>query len=102
MINIVCQYIFKTYFFVILSILIKILQIICIECPTALVWSGVPDGRSTLNGSPLDLLPMPPSSLPMPFMDSPVTEKYRRQVLILFLNIYFHHLCFFHFYLMII
>ncbi|XP_045454352.1 mediator of RNA polymerase II transcription subunit 12-like [Melitaea cinxia] len=57
--------------------LATILQIICIECPTALVWSGC---GSALQGSPLDLLPLPPSALPMPMMDSAVTEHHRRLV----------------------
>lgn len=52
-------------------------QIICIECPTAMVWSGC---GSHLQGSPLDLLPLPPSALPMPHMDSSLTEEHRRMV----------------------
>ncbi|XP_030027679.1 mediator of RNA polymerase II transcription subunit 12 isoform X3 [Manduca sexta] len=57
--------------------LATILQIICVECPTAMVWSGC---GSSLQGSPLDLLPVPPSALPMPHMDSAVTEEHRRLV----------------------
>ncbi|CAH0406083.1 unnamed protein product [Chilo suppressalis] len=57
--------------------LATILQIISIECPTAMVWSGC---GSSLQGSPLDLLPLPPSALPMPHMDSAVTEDHRRMV----------------------
>ncbi|XP_026323522.1 mediator of RNA polymerase II transcription subunit 12-like isoform X2 [Hyposmocoma kahamanoa] len=57
--------------------LATILQIICIECPTAMVWSGC---GSHLQGSPLDLLPLPPSALPMPHMDSSLTEEHRRMV----------------------
>lgn len=46
-----------------------ILHIITIECPTALVWSGLGGenrASSALIGSPLDHLPIPPSTLPMP------------------------------------
>ncbi|XP_037934116.1 mediator of RNA polymerase II transcription subunit 12-like [Teleopsis dalmanni] len=45
-----------------------ILQIITIECPTAMVWCGIGDNRapSALCGSPLDNLPLAPSVLPMP------------------------------------
>lgn len=45
-----------------------ILQVITIECPTALVWCGLGENRapSALVGSPLDHLPIPPSALPMP------------------------------------
>ncbi|XP_062528646.1 mediator of RNA polymerase II transcription subunit 12 isoform X2 [Bombyx mori] len=57
--------------------LATILQVICVDCPTAMVWSGC---GSSLQGSPLDLLPVPPSSLPMPHMDSEITEEHRRLV----------------------
>ncbi|XP_063890772.1 mediator of RNA polymerase II transcription subunit 12 isoform X1 [Helicoverpa armigera] len=57
--------------------LATILQIICIECPTAMVWSGC---GSSLQGSPLDLLPLPPSALPMPHMDTAITEEHRKLV----------------------
>ncbi|XP_068629231.1 mediator of RNA polymerase II transcription subunit 12-like isoform X2 [Battus philenor] len=57
--------------------LATILQIICIECPTAMVWSGC---GSSMQGSPLDLLPLPPSALPMPHMDSNITEQHRKLV----------------------
>lgn len=45
-----------------------ILQVITIECPTALVWCGLGETRASaaLVGSPLDHLPVPPSSLPIP------------------------------------
>lgn len=46
-----------------------VLHIITIECPTALVWSslgGENRASSVLIGSPLDHLPIPPSTLPMP------------------------------------
>lgn len=43
------------------------IQIITIECPTALIWLNLGDGKaSTLQGSPLDFLPCEPSNLPMP------------------------------------
>ena len=44
-----------------------ILQVIVLECPTALVWSGIGDNRSSSvwHGSPLDILPIAPSGLPM-------------------------------------
>lgn len=44
-----------------------ILQIITLECPTALVWCGAGDSRSSsvYYGSPLDFIPVAPSSLPM-------------------------------------
>lgn len=57
--------------------LATILQVICIECPTAMVWSGC---GSSLQGSPLDLLPLPPSALPMPHMDTATTEEHRKLV----------------------
>lgn len=45
-----------------------ILHVITIECATALVWCGLGENRTpaALVGSPLDYLPIPPSSLPMP------------------------------------
>ena len=44
------------------------LQIISLLCPSSLVWNSLGDGKSSsfLCGSPLDLLPCAPSSLPMP------------------------------------
>ena len=43
------------------------IQIITLECPTALIWLNFGDGKaSTLHGSPLDFLPCEPSNLPMP------------------------------------
>ncbi|GAB6019774.1 hypothetical protein CHUAL_001322 [Chamberlinius hualienensis] len=45
-----------------------ILQVITLECPSALVWNIIGDGKGAsvfINGSPLDYLPLPPSSLPM-------------------------------------
>ncbi|XP_014477352.1 PREDICTED: mediator of RNA polymerase II transcription subunit 12 [Dinoponera quadriceps] len=45
-----------------------IIQVITLECPTALVWNCVGEGKapSVLNGSPLDYLPCPPAALPCP------------------------------------
>lgn len=44
------------------------LQIITLLCPSSLVWNSLGDEKSSsfLCGSPLDLLPCAPSSLPMP------------------------------------
>ncbi|XP_055373234.1 mediator of RNA polymerase II transcription subunit 12 [Condylostylus longicornis] len=52
----------------ILLYLSSIIQVVTIECPTALVWCGLGESRalSPLAGSPLDQLPIPPSALPMP------------------------------------
>jgi hypothetical protein len=43
-------------------------QAITLDCPTALVWNCVGEGKSpsVLNGSPLDHLHCSPSTLPMP------------------------------------
>ncbi|GFV97760.1 mediator of RNA polymerase II transcription subunit 12-like protein [Trichonephila clavipes] len=51
-----------------LLFLSSVLQIITLECQSALIWNNVGEGKnaSVLNGSPLDLLPCAPSSLPMP------------------------------------
>lgn len=45
----------------------SIVQIITLKCKTALVWHQLHDGKgpASLNGSPLDYLPCPPSALPM-------------------------------------
>ncbi|XP_034934643.1 mediator of RNA polymerase II transcription subunit 12 [Chelonus insularis] len=45
-----------------------IIQVITLECPTALVWNSVGEGKapSVLNGSPLDYLSCPPAALPCP------------------------------------
>jgi len=45
-----------------------IVQAIVLSCPSGLVWHNLGDGKSgsPLSGSPLDLLPCSPSSLPMP------------------------------------
>uniref|UniRef100_A0A2R5LGN9 Putative thyroid hormone receptor-associated protein complex subunit n=1 Tax=Ornithodoros turicata TaxID=34597 RepID=A0A2R5LGN9_9ACAR len=44
-----------------------VLQVITLECSSALVWNNIGEGKSSsvLSGSPLDLLPCPPSCLPM-------------------------------------
>ncbi|XP_013408893.1 mediator of RNA polymerase II transcription subunit 12-like protein [Lingula anatina] len=45
-----------------------VLQTIVLKCPSAVVWNNLGEGKSAsvLCGSPLDLLPCAPSSLPMP------------------------------------
>ncbi|XP_054168464.1 mediator of RNA polymerase II transcription subunit 12-like protein isoform X2 [Oppia nitens] len=45
-----------------------ILQIITLDCPTALVWLNLGETKTALSlqGSPLDYLPCEPSNLPMP------------------------------------
>lgn len=49
----------------------SIIQIITLNCPTALVWHSINEGKtvSSLHGSPLDNLPCSPSCLPMPQKD---------------------------------
>ncbi|XP_014240194.1 mediator of RNA polymerase II transcription subunit 12 isoform X2 [Cimex lectularius] len=49
-----------------------IIQVITLECPTALVWNSIGEGKSAsmLNGSPLDILLCSPSLLPMPQRNS--------------------------------
>ncbi|KAK8388181.1 hypothetical protein O3P69_020216 [Scylla paramamosain] len=44
------------------------IQAITLDCPTAMVWNNAGEGKASswLTGSPLDLLPCPPSDLPMP------------------------------------
>lgn len=55
-----------------------ILQVITLDCPTALIWSGVGDNRpSVLAGSPLDHLPVAPSTLPMPEKSPKSNAEYR-------------------------
>ncbi|XP_062609383.1 mediator of RNA polymerase II transcription subunit 12-like protein isoform X4 [Saccostrea cucullata] len=55
-------------------------QIVTLLCPTALVWNSLGDGKSSsfLCGSPLDLLPCAPSSLPMP--QGPQNMQIRAQI----------------------
>ncbi|XP_063430577.1 mediator of RNA polymerase II transcription subunit 12-like protein isoform X5 [Mytilus trossulus] len=57
-----------------------IAQYITLLCPTALVWNNLGEGRSThiMCASPLDLLPCPPSALPMP--DNPQRSQIRAQL----------------------
>ena len=44
-----------------------ILQTITLRCPSALVWINIGEGKSAGSpGSPLDILPCAPSSLPLP------------------------------------
>ncbi|KAJ9582558.1 hypothetical protein L9F63_003116, partial [Diploptera punctata] len=58
-----------------------ILQAITLDCPTALVWNCVGEGKSqsVLNGSPLDHIPCSPSALPMPQRsNNPTTRRQLR------------------------
>ncbi|XP_065362312.1 mediator of RNA polymerase II transcription subunit 12 [Calliphora vicina] len=59
-----------------------ILQIITIECPTAMVWCGIGENRipAALCGSPLDHLPIAPSALPMPTKCTITNAEVRRQL----------------------
>lgn len=55
-----------------------ILQVVTLDCPTALIWSGVGENRtSVLSGSPLDHLPVSPSTLPMPEKSPKSNAEYR-------------------------
>ncbi|XP_034328936.1 mediator of RNA polymerase II transcription subunit 12-like protein isoform X5 [Magallana gigas] len=56
------------------------LQIITLLCPSSLVWNSLGDEKSSsfLCGSPLDLLPCAPSSLPMP--QGPQNMQIRAQI----------------------
>lgn len=60
----------------------SILQVITIECPTALVWSGIGENRasSIFIGSPLDHIPIPPSVLPMPTRCAMSNNEIRSQL----------------------
>lgn len=55
-----------------------ILQVITLDCPTALIWCGTGDNRpAVLSGSPLDHLPVAPSTLPMPEKSPKSNAEYR-------------------------
>jgi mediator of RNA polymerase II transcription subunit 12 len=55
-----------------------VIQVITLDCPTALIWSGIGENRpSVLSGSPLDYLPVAPSALPMPEKSPKSNEEYR-------------------------
>lgn len=55
-----------------------ILQVVTLDCPTALIWSGIGENRaSVLSGSPLDHLPVAPSTLPMPEKSPKSNSEYR-------------------------
>lgn len=58
----------------------SLFQAICLECPTALVWNCIGEGKSSspLNCSPLDQLPVAPSELPMPVRGS--NTYFRHQI----------------------
>jgi mediator of RNA polymerase II transcription subunit 12 len=63
----------------------SILQIITLECPTALVWCGFGENRSSSSvyfGSPLDHVPLAPSQLPMPANSKEGNAEYRKKLLI--------------------
>ena len=57
-----------------------VIQCITLECPTALVWNNLGEGRSShfMCASPLDMLPCPPSVLPMP--ENPQRAQIRAQL----------------------
>ncbi|KAL9908703.1 mediator complex subunit kohtalo isoform 2-T2 [Glossina fuscipes fuscipes] len=59
-----------------------ILQVITVECPTAMVWCGIGENRApaALCGSPLDHLPVAPSILPMPIKCPITNAEVRRQL----------------------
>lgn len=67
----------------IVMFLSSILQVITIECPTAMVWCGIGDNRTSgaLTGSPLDHLSIPPSSLPMSARCHITNAEVKRQLL---------------------
>ncbi|KAG4072103.1 hypothetical protein HA402_015602 [Bradysia odoriphaga] len=59
-----------------------ILQVITIECPTALVWCGLGETRASaaLVGSPLDHIPIPPSALPIPHKSNASVAELQAQL----------------------
>jgi len=58
-----------------------ILQVITHDCPTSLIWSGVGENRpSVLTGSPLDHLPVSPSTLPMPEKSPKNNDEFRMKL----------------------
>lgn len=64
-----------------------ILQVIALDCPTALIWSGVGESRPSMSGSPLDHLPVAPSALPMPEKSPKSNEELRIKLKIAETNI---------------
>nr|KAF6478103.1 mediator complex subunit 12L [Molossus molossus] len=57
------------------------LQTVTLCCPSALVWNySSSDSRSASPGSPLDLLPVAPSSLPMPGGNTPFNQQVRARI----------------------
>ncbi|KAM5165397.1 mediator of RNA polymerase II transcription subunit 12-like protein [Mantella aurantiaca] len=57
------------------------LQTITLCCPSALVWNySTSESKNTNPGSPLDLLQVPPSSLPMPGGSSPFNQQVRAKI----------------------
>lgn len=67
----------------IIMFLSSILQVITIECPTAMVWCGIGDNRTSgaLTGSPLDHISIPPSALPMSARCHITNAEVKRQLL---------------------
>ncbi|KAM4772759.1 mediator of RNA polymerase II transcription subunit 12-like protein [Rhinophrynus dorsalis] len=58
-----------------------ILQTITLCCPSALVWNySTNENKNTNPGSPLDLLQVTPSSLPMPGGSSPFNQQVRAKI----------------------
>ena len=59
------------------------LQVITMSSPSALVWNNLAEGRinSPYCASPLDLMPCPPSSLPMPHNEQNPQVPYFTQIL---------------------
>ncbi|XP_075717612.1 mediator of RNA polymerase II transcription subunit 12-like protein [Rhinoderma darwinii] len=57
------------------------LQTITLCCPSALVWNySTNESKNTNSGSPLDLLQVAPSSLPMPDGNSPFNQQVRAKI----------------------
>ncbi|XP_069583601.1 mediator of RNA polymerase II transcription subunit 12-like protein [Ranitomeya imitator] len=58
-----------------------LLQAITLCCPSALVWNySTNESKNTNPGSPLDLLQVAPSSLPMPGGNSPFNQQVRAKI----------------------
>lgn len=61
-----------------------ILQVITLECPTSLVWCGAGESRTSSSvyyGSPLDYIPLPPSSLTMSNNAPESSAEFRKKLL---------------------
>ncbi|XP_041119222.1 mediator of RNA polymerase II transcription subunit 12-like protein isoform X5 [Polyodon spathula] len=58
-----------------------VMQTVTLCCPSALVWNYCPnESRSPTPGSPLDLLPVAPSALPMPGENSVFNQQVRASI----------------------